>query len=230
MNGRTRIRTTGPALFQRATGLRYQRLTDVTNPPSSMGSTAVAGGQELPAHAINHEQIAELVRQQYGGLLSLVRRKLKDRELASELVNEAIAITLEHSRLGRLTELQSIGGYVFRVSMNLLRNHQRNVDNRLDLRADVATLDALVEYESDNLQAAEIRQQARRVIESLASPRDREVIKRFYLAEDDKQVICQELGLTPLQFTQIMSRARQRMKQIFDTQGLKAGDLFSLLV
>jgi len=180
------------------------------------------------SHCVDHAQLAALIETQYGGLLSLARRKLKDRELADDLINDAIVITLEHARLGRLTQIDSVGGYVFMVSMNLLRNYRRNIDNRHDLRADVEALDTLAVRDSDAIEAAQIKQKAKRVIESLASARDREVVKRFYLDEVDKQVICNELNLTPLQFTQVMSRARQRMKQTFDSLGFKRGDFFSV--
>lgn len=180
--------------------------------------------------ATNYEQIADLVKTQYGGMLSLVRRKLRDRELAADLVNEAIAVTLEHVKTGRLTQHERIGGYVFKVCMNLLRNYQRNSDNRQELRTNAELLDTLATYDKDDIEAAQIRQKAQQVIEALSSSRDREVIKRFYLDEDDKQVICAALDLTPLQFTQIMSRARQRMRMVFESQGVKKSDLVSLFL
>jgi RNA polymerase sigma-70 factor (ECF subfamily) len=181
-------------------------------------------------HTVDHAKIRALLTNHYAGLLSLVRSKLNDRELAADLINEAIVITLEHAQLGRLLQLESIGGYVFKVSMNLLRNHERSIGNRSDLRLDSSVMDSLPEYDSDDIEAAQIRNRTLQVIESLTSTRDRKVIKRFYLDEQDKEVICEELGLTPLQFTQVMSRARQRMKQLFDSQGLKRGDFFSLIL
>jgi RNA polymerase sigma-70 factor, ECF subfamily len=177
---------------------------------------------------MDHAQLTELIKKQYGGILSLVRRKLNDRELASDLVNDAIAITLEHAQQGRLKQLTSIGGYIFKVSMNLLRNHQRNSDNRADLRADVDALNTLAEHYGDVVEATQLRRRAQRLVESLSSPRDREVIKRFYLDEQEKESICKDLSLTPLQFTQIVSRARQRMKQAFDAQGFERADYLSL--
>jgi RNA polymerase sigma-70 factor (ECF subfamily) len=181
-------------------------------------------------HLPSPAQISELIKKQYSGLLNLVRRKLKDREIASDLVNAAIVLTLEHARLGRLKNIESIGGYVFKISMNLLRNYERNIDNRFDLRVDGGVMESLAKYDSDNVEVDQIRLKAQQLIESLSSPRDRQVIKRFYLDEHDKQHICDDLGLTPLQFTQVMSRARQRMKQIFESQGLKRADFFSVLL
>ena len=181
------------------------------------------GGTPTPAQA------AELVATHYSGLLNLLRRKLKDRELANDLVNEAIAITLEHSRQGRLTGQQNIAGYVFKVSMNLLLNYRRNSDNRPALRADAGALELLSRYDQDGVQAAQVRAQTLAVIAALNSPRDREVIKRFYLNEDDRDAICRELGLTSLQFTQVIARARQRMKTLFTAKGLSQRDLYCVL-
>jgi RNA polymerase sigma-70 factor (ECF subfamily) len=204
----------------------------VTTTTSRLDTERESEPQESAARerSIDDIQIAEMIKTQYSGLLNLVRRKLKNRELAFDLINDAIVITLEHAKLGRLKQLESIGGYIFKVSMNLLRNHERSSNNRSDLRVNSAVMDVLAEYDSDGVEAAQIRHRTQRLIELLSSARDREIIKRFYLDEEDKQLICDELGLTPLQFTQVMSRARKRMKQIFDSQGFKRGDFFSLLL
>jgi RNA polymerase sigma-70 factor, ECF subfamily len=188
---------------------------------------ATQNGMREPTQAcssMDHAEIAKLIETQYGGLLNLMRAKLKDNELAADLLNEAIATTLEHARLGRLTQPERVAGYVFKVGMNLLRNHRRNTDNRYDLRSDVDALDVLAVHDSDHVETAQVARNTVRLIESLTSPRDREVVKRFYLDEEDKQTICAQLGLTPLQFTQVMSRARQRLKALFDARGFERGD------
>jgi DNA-directed RNA polymerase specialized sigma24 family protein len=48
-----------------------------------------------------------------------------------------------------------------------------------------------------------------RVLNGL-SPRDREVLVRFYLREQSAEEICRELGLTETQFRLIKSRAKAR--------------------
>jgi len=190
------------------------KLNDVVPPPTTSNTPV-------------HSEVARLIETEYRGLIGLVRSKLRDRDLAADLVNEAIVVTLEHAKSGRLARTDQIGGYVFTVSMNLLRNHQRNSDNRQDLRSSVDELNAVAIHDRDVTEDSELRRKAQHVLESLSSIRDREVIKRFYFDEDDRQVICTDLGLTPLQFTQVISRARKRMKAIFDLEGLKREDLLS---
>jgi hypothetical protein len=64
------------------------------------------------------------------------------------------------------------------------------------------------------------------MVAELSSPRDREIVKRFYLDEEDKQTICDDLRLSSLQFNQVIARARQRMKQQMEAKGLVPGFLF----
>ncbi len=54
------------------------------------------------------------------------------------------------------------------------------------------------------------------------------MLKRFYLEDHDKEVICQELNLTEAAFNQALSRARKRFKQILEERGFSKRDLLNL--
>jgi RNA polymerase sigma-70 factor (ECF subfamily) len=174
-------------------------------------------------------RVAEIIRTHYSGVLRLVRSKLRNAELAADLINEAIAMTLEHHRQGRLLHTDNIPGYVFKVTMNLLRNHRRNTDNRPQARVDVEVLNDIGQYDVDGIETEQIRREALAVLESLKLPRDREAIKRFYVDEQDKESICKDLGLTQQQFSLVISRARDRMRQLFQARGRRSTDFFCLL-
>jgi RNA polymerase sigma-70 factor (ECF subfamily) len=70
----------------------------------------------------------------------------------------------------------------------------------------------------------------RELIAELPTERDRLIVKRFYLDEEDKGVICDELGLSPLHFDKVIFRARQRMKDKLEIRGFKKSDFFILLL
>ena len=48
----------------------------------------------------------------------------------------------------------------------------------------------------------------------MLAPRDRDVLDRFYLRDQDKARICKELGLTPANFDRVISRARIRLREL----------------
>ena len=116
--------------------------------------------------------------------------------------------------------------------MNLLRNHRRAAGERADLRAPAAALDAL-EAGSDSasdLDTSEMAKAVRKLLEDMDSPRDRMLLKRFYLDEEDKASICRELGFSPLQFDKVLHRARKRLRQVVTAQGLRSRDFYFFLL
>lgn len=54
----------------------------------------------------------------------------------------------------------------------------------------------------------------RQVLRQLNSERDREVLYRFYIAEEHKEQICADLGLTNLHFNRVLYRARERFREL----------------
>ncbi len=53
------------------------------------------------------------------------------------------------------------------------------------------------------------------------------MLKRFYLEDHDKEVICQEMHLSEAAFNQALSRARRRFRQILEERGFTKRDLLS---
>src|SRR5262249_37968305 len=70
--------------------------------------------------------------------------------------------------------------------------------------------------------------QVKNVIRGMSSQRDRAILVRFYLDEEDKETICRDLGLSPLQFDKILHRARGRLRKLLEAEGLRRSALLSL--
>lgn len=61
------------------------------------------------------------------------------------------------------------------------------------------------------------------VLDQLSIPRDRELLRRFYLQDEDKEAICSDLGLSAQHFDRVLYRARQRMRDLIEEQkGLRS--------
>lgn len=172
------------------------------------------------------------VKQHYAGLQLLLQRRIKDSAIAADMLNEAVATAITHLRVGRIAEPERLPGYVYRVALNLYRNYRREFDNRPELRAsadDVQQLAGSDRDPGDSLDPS-LLQQVRALILSLPTPRDREIVKRFYLDEEEKEAICQSLALAPLHFDKVIFRARQRMRSLLEAKGFLRSDFFSILL
>lgn len=162
---------------------------------------------------MEYHELSEQITAQYSQLLAHLRKRVGNRELAADLIHDALTITLEKARGGVLANDVRLAGYVLQVSLNLWRNHRRNMHNRSGCRTGI---DALLNVAAPDHRCHDERQQAslQGVIESMGT-RDRAIITRLYLAEDGKQAICADLGLSSSRFDVIAGRARRRLRDKF---------------
>ena len=101
-----------------------------------------------------------------------------------------------------------------RTAHNLVIAHFRK-ETRRRTQADTE----LVEIQS-NQQAGELEellkqeegQLVRGLLDEMRTPRDREILLRFYVWEQDKLIVCQAMELSGDQFDRVVSRARQRFR------------------
>ena len=82
-----------------------------------------------------------------------------------------------------------------------------------------------VEAQAEDFEAALA---VRALLRELPQTRDRLMLRRFYLEEHDKEVICQEMQMSEAAFNQALSRARRRFRQIIEERGFTRRDLLDL--
>jgi RNA polymerase sigma-70 factor (ECF subfamily) len=82
---------------------------------------------------------------------------------------------------------------------------------------------------SDDALEVHIAARVKELIRNMGSARDRAILVRFYLDEQDRESICRELHITPDQFAKVLHRARTRLRALLESDGLKRSDFFSVL-
>jgi RNA polymerase sigma-70 factor, ECF subfamily len=58
--------------------------------------------------------------------------------------------------------------------------------------------------------------------------RDREILVRFYLDDEERETICRELGLSEEHFNRVIFRARNRFRELLEHRGFWKADLFAI--
>jgi len=59
------------------------------------------------------------------------------------------------------------------------------------------------------------------LLDELSIERDKDILRSFYLEEQEKQAICERLNLTSAHFDRVLFRARNRLKELIE---FKLGD------
>jgi RNA polymerase sigma-70 factor, ECF subfamily len=160
----------------------------------------------------------ELVERYHRGVTAIIRREVGGAVGAAEdLYQETFRIALEKIRRGDLREPEKLSGFVCAVARNLVIDYFRRASRRESLTEieDAAPTPDPAPSQIDQLLQRERAAIVRQVIDELPSDRDRQLLFRFYIAEEEKDRICDDLGLTPLHFNRVLFRARERYKELY---------------
>jgi RNA polymerase sigma-70 factor (ECF subfamily) len=159
-----------------------------------------------------------LVRQYSRGVQFVISQSLADRSAVEDLYQECFRMVLEKVRAGQVHEPDRLSGFICSLARNNVIEYFRKASRRESHHAaadehrvashEPSQLDCLLREEKGSL--------ARRVLDALPSDRDRNVLYRFYIAEDDREEICADLGIEATHLNQILCRARQRFKNLFE--------------
>jgi RNA polymerase sigma-70 factor (ECF subfamily) len=159
---------------------------------------------------------AELVDRYHRGVNMILLRAAGQRSIAEDLVQDTFRLSLEKIRRGDLREPEKLSGFICNIARNLAIAHFRRTSRQETLEEQAGLSPVSHEDPLQHVLSAEKAAIVRRILDELRSSRDRDVLYRFYLAEQDKQQICRELGLTSLHFNRVLFRARERYKELYE--------------
>ena len=169
---------------------------------------------------------SELVSRYGRGVGMLIRRSSRDASVVDDLYQQTFQVALEKIRRGDVREPEKLSGFIVSLARNLVIDHFRKAASRRTTAPSggVAAADP-ARGPLESLMSVERAALVRRVLGEMPSERDRQILFRFYLAEDDKESICRDLGLTSLHFNRVLFRARERYRELYEeiAAGLSGG-------
>ena len=167
-----------------------------------------------------------ITRLQSGLRLVAHRASGGDLELARDVCQEALVILIRRLRTTGLEDPAGLEAFAAQTARNLViaarRKHQRQA-TATDMEALAAVADPRQRV-PEELASGRLGALVRRLVAELPRARDRTILTRFYLNEDDKSEICRDLNLTDLGFNQVLFRARNRFRQLVIQAGIDKHD------
>jgi RNA polymerase sigma-70 factor (ECF subfamily) len=158
-----------------------------------------------------------MVRRYGAGLLYLLRRRTRDSDLALDLRQDTFRVAIEKLRSSPLDEPQHLAAYLRGVALNLWIAHQRKGARRattVDSEAVEAAADPGESGPFDNVSREQVSAAVGVLLEELGTPRDREILTRIYLRDEDKDDVCAALGVDSTHFNRVLFRAKQRFREL----------------
>jgi len=160
---------------------------------------------------------AELVSRYKDGVAIVINRVVHDESILEDLSQETFRIALEKIREGQVRDPERFSGFICGIARNLAIQYVRR-KRRLRNQEEIGQVEQIRDPQPDQFEQLWHKERAevvRQVIGELKAERDREVLIRYFIAEEDKDHICADMGLISLQFNSVLHRALKRFKELY---------------
>jgi RNA polymerase sigma-70 factor (ECF subfamily) len=159
----------------------------------------------------------EVVRRYKQGVAVIIDRIVRSQSATEDVSQETFKIVLEKLRRGDLRQPERLSGFVCSVARNAAIDYVRRA-RRSNLREEISNAEHIPDPAPSQLEEILKQEKAavvRQIINELKIERDRDLLNRYYIAEQDKDRICEDLHLTRTQFNNVIYRAIARFKELY---------------
>ena len=168
----------------------------------------------------------ELVERYATAIKLILLKRTGDRQLCLDLCQDTFIIALQKLRAGDIRKPESLAAFLRQIAVNLSIEYYRKEKRYIHQEEGALSLQSphwdKKAKRVDHLHGKKLLDG---IIKQLVRSRDRDILHRFYLLEQDKPGICKALDLSAAHFDRVIYRARKRMHVMIEQQP----DLRSLL-
>lgn len=167
---------------------------------------------------------AELVERYATGVRLMLLKRTGSRQLSLDLCQDTFIIALQKLRTGKIRKPESLAAFLRQTAINLVIEHYRREKRYISENDGIISIrTAHRDKKANQIDHQHARTLLTGAIEQLAVTRDRDLLRRYYLLDEDKPRICSALDLSAAHFDRVLYRAKKRMCEMIEQQpGLKS--------
>jgi RNA polymerase sigma-70 factor (ECF subfamily) len=174
---------------------------------------------ELVKRIIAGDSAAEedVVQRYKQGVAIIIDQIVRSRSDTEDVSQDTFKIVLAKVRRGDLREPDRLSGFVCGVARNAAIDYIRRA-RHLKNQEGIGNAEQIPDPAPSQLEEILKQEKAavvRQLINELKIKRDRDLLLRYYIAEEDKDKICADFGLTRAQFNNVIFRATARFKELY---------------
>ncbi|MEN7344254.1 MAG: sigma-70 family RNA polymerase sigma factor [Pseudomonadota bacterium] len=149
-------------------------------------------------------------------IMTMLRNRVGDVQHAEDVHQDTFIIVLDRLRRNDISDPSKVAAFLHKTAVNVLIGNIRK-ETRRQTYADSDRIERVLDDRDNHIEVLirdESRDAVRQLIEELKNERDRQLILRFYVLQQDKPLICDALDLTSVHFDRVISRARKRFREL----------------
>lgn len=162
---------------------------------------------------------SELVERYSTGIKLILLKRTGSQHLAMDLCQDTFIIALQKLRAGQIRKPGSLVAFLRQTAVNLSIEHYRKEKRYIHQEGGIISLQtAPRDRKAERIDHQHARTLLKGVIQQLGQERDRDILHRFYLLDQDKTRICKLLELSAAHFDRVLYRAKKRMCEMIEQQ------------
>jgi RNA polymerase sigma-70 factor (ECF subfamily) len=192
-------------------GSRVEEVDSSVSPESSAGLVELVG-RIRTGQTDGMEDLYQIFSK---GIRFYLCRQLEPQDL-DDKIHDTFVVVVRAIRKGELREPERLMGFVRTIVRRQVAAHIGKVVHYRRDQMDLDITMRVADPRGNPEQTAMLNQRNRMIHKVLGelTPRDREVLKRFYLMEQGQDQICSEMALTETQFRLLKNRAKARFGEL----------------
>jgi RNA polymerase sigma-70 factor (ECF subfamily) len=149
----------------------------------------------------------------------ILLKRTRNPQLANDLCQDTFVVALRRLRAGELRKPEALSAFIHQIAVNLSIEHYRYEKRFVSVEDEIISIhSAHRDRKGQDIDHEKARGLIDRALSELGMPRDREILRRFFLQDEDKQSICVALELSSEHFDRVLFRAKQRMRKLIEQQ------------
>jgi RNA polymerase sigma-70 factor, ECF subfamily len=159
----------------------------------------------------------EMVLRYRDGVFQIIYQIVHNQSVTEDLRQETLMKALEKVRQGDLREPERLSGFICGIARFIAIDYVRKMRSAMKAE-EISAVEQVPDPSPDPFEQIldkEKTEIVRKVISEMKAQRDKDILFRHYILEEEKDKICADLELTREQFSRIIFRALQRYKELY---------------
>lgn len=160
----------------------------------------------------------EFVELNYRWLLFIVRRKFNHSNNHEDIVQDTFMLVITKLKQGSVKKPEAILGFLRTAAIQIGYDYLRK-DKKFTSDIDPDLMDTFKDQTEEILSSLiwnDKLNYVKKMIDGLKIQRDKDILIKFYIKDQDKKTICEDLDLSPAHFDRVIFRAKERLKKIIE--------------
>lgn len=147
----------------------------------------------------------------------LLLNRTQNPDIAKDCCQQTLLITLIKIRAGDIVKPESLMSFLKRTATNVATAHFRKERRYISLNDGIFSAPTGTDNDAEqDIDSETIRLMLNNVLDLLTVERDREILRRFYLRDEEKSIIQIDLDISSAHFDRVLYRAKSRLRQLLN--------------